>query len=112
MLKIVFERIRVALRVLWDGEEVFYEEIRKRIKGVRDLEYLAMIEQNQQTAKIARDAIKERDLAVETMHMVTNDALKVIKELEKQIANTQNKAKDPFDGLLSLHRPNKDDLPN
>ena len=101
----LFERIRVAVRVLFDGEEVFYEEVRRRLKQDRDIEYLKMME-------TVRLASRERDLALETMKIVSEEAVQAITLLEKDIAKFKRQQKDPFDGLLSLHRTKKDDLPN
>jgi len=105
MLKTMFERIRVAYRVLFDGEEVFYEEVRRRLKQNRDIEYLKMME-------TVRLATQERDLAVQTMKLVANESLQAITLLEKDIAKFKQQQQDPFDGLLSMHRTTKDDLPN
>ena len=105
MLMTLFERIRVAVRVLFDGEEVFYEEVRRRLKQERDIEYLKMME-------TVRLASRERDLALETMKIVSEEAVQAITLLEKDIAKFKRQQKDPFDGLLSLHRTKKDDLPN
>ena len=105
MLMTLFERIRVAVRVLFDGEEVFYEEVRRRLKQDRDIEYLKMME-------TVRLASRERDLALETMKIVSEEAVQAITLLEKDIAKFKRQQKDPFDGLLSLHRTKKDDLPN
>lgn len=102
-MRLMFERIRVALRVLWDGEEVFYEEVRRRLKQNRDIEYLKMME----TVRLAK---KERDIALETMQLLAEESIQAIKILEKDLA--KHKSKDPLDGLLSLHRSKKDDLPN
>lgn len=104
MLETMFERIRVALRVLWDGEEVFYEEVRRRLKQNRDIEYLKMME-------TVRKATQERDLALKTMQLLSEEAILAITQLEKDIAKYK-KQQDPLDGLLSLHRTKKDDLPN
>lgn len=101
----LFERIRVAIRVLFDGEEVFYEEVRRRLKQDRDIEYLKMME-------TVRLASRERDLALETMKIVSEEAVQAITLLEKDIAKLKRQQQDPFDGLLSLHRTKKDDLPN
>ena len=79
MLMTLFERIRVAVRVLFDGEEVFYEEVRRRLKQDRDIEYLKMME-------TVRLASRERDLALETMKIVSEEAVQAITLLEKDIA--------------------------
>ena len=105
MLETMFERIRVALRVLWDGEEVFYEEVRRRLKQNRDIEYLKMME-------TVRKATQERDLALKTMQLLSEEAILAITQLEKDIAKYKKQQQDPLDGLLSLHRTKKDDLPN
>ena len=105
MLMTLFERIRVAARVLFDGEEVFYEEVRRRLKQDRDIEYLKMME-------TVRLASRERDLALETMKIVSEEAVQAITLLEKDIAKFKRQQQDPFGGLLSLHRTKKDDLPN
>ena len=102
-MRLMFERIRVALRVLWDGEEVFYEEVRRRLKQNRDIEYLKMME----TVRLAK---KERDIALETMQLLAEESIQAIKILEKDLA--KHKSKDPLDSLLSLHRSKKDDFPN
>ena len=85
---------------------MFYD----RIKKDRDVKYSKILQENEDLRAERKQAEKERDFAIETMHMVASDALKTIKELE---AALEKKANDKtIDDLLSLHRKNKDDILN
>lgn len=97
-------------KVLWHGEEAVYAVVRERIKQDRDIEYLKMMQENRLALAAKDQADKERNFAVEAMHMVANDALLTIRNLEAALA--KKSSNQTLDGLLSLHRNNKDDLPN
>ena len=107
---VLLERLRIALRVLWHGEEALYAVVRQRLKQDRDIQYLKMMEENRRALAAQAAAIKERDFAVNAMHAVANDALLTIKELEAALVKQSKE--QTLNGLLSLHRGNKDDLPN
>jgi hypothetical protein len=106
----MFKRIRIAFRVLWRGEEAIYAVVQERIKQNRDIEYLKMMQENRLALSAKDQANKERDSAVDAMHMVASDALMTIKNLEAALA--KKTGDQTLDRFLSLHRKKKDDLPD
>ena len=102
-------RVKLAWNVLWHGTEAVYRPIRRELKRARDVQYFKMMQENLKFKQERDFARKERDDAINTMHLIANDALKTIKELESALAKSKE---NPLDSLLSLHRGSKDDLPN
>jgi len=105
----VLKRLKLAWNVLWSGTEAVYRPIRQEIKKARDVQYFKMMQEAHRAKQEKDAAIKERDNAISTMHLIANDALRTIKELESALVS---KKESSLDSLLSLYPSTKDDLPN